>query len=114
MAVELARAKLLVANAALRAVDNLPPARFWDKALIPTLREEYEKTIESVEKEMQELEFDPDAVRDEEMRWTRRHLLLVEKQRIIEAFHEGHLRREPYEKLLADIDARLLKLETEL
>lgn len=42
------------------------------------------------------------------------HLLLVEKNRIMEAFHEGRLSQRVYEKLLADIDGRLLTLETEI
>jgi hypothetical protein len=44
----------------------------------------------------------------------RRHLLLVEKRRVIETFHEGRMDHEIDEKLLGDIDARLLKVETEL
>jgi hypothetical protein len=42
----------------------------------------------------------------------RRHLLLVDKGVGIDAFHRGHLSQAVQEKLLADIDARLLRLES--
>jgi hypothetical protein len=44
--------------------------------------------------------------------WTRRHLLLVEKSVVIEAFHRGLLNQAVQEKLLAEIDAQLLGLES--
>jgi hypothetical protein len=55
-----------------------------------------------------------DQLMDQESRWARRHLLLVEKNRIIDAFQEGRLSQHVYEKLLADIDARLLAVETQI
>jgi hypothetical protein len=42
----------------------------------------------------------------------RRHLLLVEKGVVSDAFHQGVLSRAVHEKLLADMDARLLRLES--
>jgi hypothetical protein len=39
-------------------------------------------------------------------------LLLVEKGVAIDAFHRGHLSQAVQEKLLADIDAQLLRLES--
>jgi hypothetical protein len=44
--------------------------------------------------------------------WARRHLLLTEKSHVIDAFRQGLLDQTVYEKLLADIDARLLRLES--
>jgi hypothetical protein len=42
----------------------------------------------------------------------RRHLLLVEKGAVIDAFHQGVLSQTVQEKLLADIDTQLLRLES--
>ena len=50
--------------------------------------------------------------RKEEMTWARRHLIRVEKQEIIDAYHRGLFSQDAYERLLADIDARLLQLES--
>ena len=41
------------------------------------------------------------------------HLLLVEKGVVIDAFHRGHVSQGIQEKLLGDIDAQLLRLESE-
>jgi hypothetical protein len=80
----------------------------------PTLRREYEDMIQAIEQEKQDNNHENTELQDEEMRWARRHLLLVEKQRIIESFHEGRLSQKVYDQLLADLDARLLSVETEL
>jgi hypothetical protein len=59
------------------------------------------------------LEFaDRTAIVAQESRWARRHLLLTEKNHVIDAFRQGLLDQAVYEKLLADIDARLLRLES--
>jgi hypothetical protein len=49
----------------------------------------------------------------EESQWARRHLLLEEKNHVIDSYRQGVLSQEIYEKLLADIDARLLQLESD-
>ena len=49
----------------------------------------------------------------EEAHWARRHLLLVEKGVVTDAFHHGGLSQNVLEKLLADIDAQLLHLESQ-
>lgn len=56
---------------------------------------------------------DPIAVvAAQESQWARRHLLLTEKNHVIDSYRQGVLTQEVYEKLLADIDARLLRLES--
>jgi hypothetical protein len=42
-----------------------------------------------------------------------RHLLSVEKRTVIDSFHRGLHSQAVQEKLLADIDTRLLRLESE-
>ena len=91
-----------------------PAAACDNSPIVTTLREEYEKEITSIEHDMQESEQNFDQIMDQEMRWARRHLLLVEKNRIIDNYQAGRLGQPVYEKLLADIDARLLEVETEL
>jgi hypothetical protein len=59
------------------------------------------------------LELDRTAIVIQESRWARRHLLLTEKNHVIDAFRQGLLDQPVYEKLLADIDARLLRLESD-
>ena len=59
------------------------------------------------------LELDRTAIVAQESRWARRHLFFTEKNHVIDAFRQGLLDQAVYEKLLADIDARLLRLESD-
>lgn len=110
-AAELARGRLMAAYAGLEAIDRLAHGL---SSAVPTLRKEYEETINSIEQGLGEMQPGHDQLMAQEMRWARRHLLLVEKNRIIDAFQDGRLSQRAYEKLVADIDARLLRVETEL
>ena len=110
-AAELAQGRLLAAYAGLEALDHMAHGL---GTVVPALRQEYEERVESVKQDLEEMQPDLDQIADREMRWARRHLLLVEKNRVIDAFQEGRLSQRVYENLLADIDARLLKVETEM
>lgn len=109
---ELARGKLQAANAALAELDHMSSARFKHANVISALREEYEHRIRRQESRIAELHLDDRQLHGEEMQWARRHLLVVEKKQVIDAFHRGVLNQDAYEKLLADIDARLLRVES--
>ena len=113
-AMEIARGRLMAAYAGLEALDRLASGRLRNSPIVTTLREEYEKEINEIEHDMQESEQNFNQIVDQEMRWARRHLLLVEKNRIIDNYQAGRLGQPVYEKLMADIDARLLAVETEL
>jgi hypothetical protein len=47
------------------------------------------------------------------MQQARRQLLLVERKHLLEAFHQRMLSQRVHERLLEDVDARLLQLETD-
>jgi hypothetical protein len=76
------------------------------------LKDEYEKRIAAEQRQIGELELDREVIATQESEWARRHLLLTEKNHVIESFRQGVLDQEVYDKLLADIDARLLRLES--
>jgi CPA1 family monovalent cation:H+ antiporter len=109
--VEFARGRLLAAYAGLEALDRMT---FGISTAVPQLREEYKEKIKNIEQDIGKMEPNLDQLKDQEARWARRQLLLVEKNRIIDAFQEGRLSQQVYEELLADIDARLLSVETEI
>ena len=113
-AIELAQGRLMAAYAGLEALDQMAGSRVRSLTVESALRKEYEEKIEAIEKDLGEMQPDRDQLRDREMRWARRHLLLEEKNRVINAFQEGRLSLRVYEQLLADIDALLLAVETEI
>jgi Na+:H+ antiporter len=111
VAVELEQGRLLAAYAGLEALDRMT---YGISTAVPQLREEYEEKIKNIEQDIGKLEPNLDQLKAQETRWARRQLLLAEKNRILDAFQEGRLSQQVYEKLLADIDARLLNVETEI
>jgi CPA1 family monovalent cation:H+ antiporter len=106
------RGMLQAADAALAELDAMTRARAVPRDVLDTVREEYEARIRDAEATLQEARPARHEVRREELRHTRRHLLQVEKERMIEGFRSGSMSQESYEQLLADVDARLVELES--
>jgi hypothetical protein len=85
---------------------------------MPALQEHWqlkpaqEELADSASKKNNKLHLERQQLHAEELQWARRHLLLVEKGVVIDAFHRGHLSQAVQEKLLGDIDAQLLRLES--
>ncbi len=109
---EFARGRLRAAKAALEELKELSGSRYADAKAFDRLRESYESTVEETQKTLRELHLDREDIQNEEARWALRRLLQVEKGEVIDALHRGMLNRDVYDKLLADIDARLLRLES--
>jgi CPA1 family monovalent cation:H+ antiporter len=109
---ELTRGKLQAAHAALEELDRMSHVHFTNPEVLAGLRREYEQKVERDSAALDELHLERQQLHAEELQWARRHLLLVEKGVVIDAFHRGHLSQTVQEKLLADIDAQLLRLES--
>jgi len=108
---DLARARAQIANATLEDLDHMAQAHFTDPELLGALRDEYQGRIESMRSEMRAVHGSEDSVREEELRRSRRRLLLAEKQHLIEAFHEGTIDPENYQILQSEIDERIVRLD---
>ena len=111
-AYEFARGKLQAASAALEELQRMSHVHFSRDDLRTQLQAEYTERIEQEQDQIGELELDRAAIAAQESQWARRHLLLTEKNHVAESFRQGVLNQEIYEKLLADIDARLFRLES--
>lgn len=111
-AYEFARGKLQAASAALEELGRMSYIHFSRDDMRAQLKDEYEKRIEEEQSRMGALELDRAAIAEQESQWIRRHLLLTEKSHVVDSFRQGMLGQEIHEQLLADIDARLLRLES--
>lgn len=111
-AYETSRARLQSARAALEEIDQMSRVYFTKPDLLAALRSEYEQQVEQDKAKLAELDLEKEQLYAEELRWARRRLLLVEKREVINAFHHGVVARDVYERLLADVDARLLRVES--
>ena len=112
-AYELTRGKLQAARAALEEIDKLSHFRFANPEVLADLRREYEQQIERDRAALDELHIERAQLHAEELQRTRRHLRSVEKGAVMDAFRSGLLSQAVQEKLLADLDAQVLRLESE-
>ena len=111
-AYELTRGKLQAAHAALEEIGRMSRVHFTNAEALASLRREYEQKAERESAALDEFHVERQQLHVEEVQWARRHLLLVEKGVVLDAFHQGVLSQTVQEKLLADIDAQLLRLES--
>lgn len=111
-AYEFARGKLQAAGAALAELDRMSHVHFSHDDVRAHLKNEYEKRVKDEQDYIGGLELDRGTIMAQESQWAHRHLLLTEKNHVIDSFQQGVLDQVIYEKLLADIDARLLRLES--
>ncbi len=109
---ETARGQLQAANAGMAEIERMARQRLAHPEVLDRLREEYQAQLNAASQRLDELHVERRGLREEELRRARRHLLLVEKTRIIEAFRRGALGREAQDRVLADIDARLFEVES--
>lgn len=111
-AYELTRGKLQAAHAGLEEIDRMSHVHFTTPEVLASLRREYEQKVECERAALEALHLERQQLHAEEVQWARRHLLLVEKGVVIDAFHHGLLSQAVQEQLLTDIDAQLLRLES--
>ena len=111
-AYELTRGKLQAAHTALEEIDQMSHVHFSNPEVLASLRREYEQKVERDSAALDELHLEKQQLHAEELQRARRHLQSVEKDAVIDAFHHGLISQAVQEKLLADIDAQLLRLES--
>jgi CPA1 family monovalent cation:H+ antiporter len=98
-------------RAVLAELDRIQPTSPILAEMVPSLRREYQERLDDAQEEIRRIHVSRAEIRREEEQRLRRHLILAEKQQLVEAFREGRIGREVYDELMADADARLLDLE---
>jgi CPA1 family monovalent cation:H+ antiporter len=111
-AYEFHRGSLQAASAALSELESMERHRYTDPDALAEVRADYEERVNDAQAKLHDLHLEREELQSEELHWVRRHLLLVEREQAISGFHEGVLSQDTYERLLSDIDARLLRLES--
>lgn len=110
---QLARVDGLAARAALQELDHLERMPTAASSLRDELRAEYESRVAAADHRARELYVADAAIAREEQRRLRRRLILVEKDRVLRAIHDGLSGEEAASELLALLDARLVDLHDE-
>ena len=110
-AYEVLRGRLQAAAAALGELDRMSARRAASRSVLEALRAEYEQQVQKAEQQLKELALSSEELQQQDGHRIRRHLLEVERDRVMEALRHGAMGHESVERLLADIDARRLALE---
>lgn len=108
---EVARGGLQAADAALAELAAMQSRRHAHPDVLGQLEEQYQARVQAAEEAMRGMHLERGELRDEEARRTARHLLLVEKEHVLDAYHRGVLSQEALENVLRDVDARLGELD---
>lgn len=106
------RGGLQAARAALDELERVVHTRYTSEAAAASLREHYRRRIAEEERRLRASHVDPRAFAAEDRRWLTRHLLMVEKQFVLDGYRSGAFGQDAYEGLLSDVDARLVALES--
>jgi len=106
------RGVLRAKTAALSALDQLQKDGAVHAESVAQVRAEYGQAIVEAEQRIKDMHLKADELRGEEQQAARRHMLVVEKDAILAAFRKGTLSQEVFDELLADVDARLLNLDS--
>ena len=112
-AYELHDARLLATDAALEEIERLARRRTTPPAVLDALREEYRAAAERARGELANLDTDRQQIREAELKRVRHQLLMVEKRALIDAHQQARIGDAAYESQAADVDARLLHLESD-
>jgi CPA1 family monovalent cation:H+ antiporter len=109
---EMARARRELATAALTEIEGLRHGHFVEPRALDAVQKEYQKRASEAEIQMEKVELDKDSRVREETAEVRRRLLLFERNQLMEARERGMMGDEAYNRLLADVDARLLECDS--
>jgi len=112
VAFEIRRGRIQAAEAALAEIDRLSHQNVATPKLLDDLREEYRRIRRSAEKELRALGVDYRPEERLDLREIRMRVLGIERDRVMQAYQRGELRTASRDTLLADIDRRLLRLES--
>jgi CPA1 family monovalent cation:H+ antiporter len=105
------RGQVRAARAALESLTEMSKHGGIAAETATTLRTQYEETIATADRRIAELHVEEAELRDAELLATRRQLLTVEKETLLDAGRRGLLESEAIEHLLRDVDARLFRLD---
>jgi len=110
---ELARARRQLAMGAVAEIGRLKRGHFVEPRALDAVEAEYQARASQADVELEAVKLDRKRLMHEETAEVRRRLLLFERNELMEARQRGMVGDEAYNRLLADIDARLLEYDSD-
>ena len=100
------------AQAALGALDRFGQEKLVSGGVIDALRARYESELLAAQAGIHDLRLEQSQLQAEERQRIERQVLAVEKEQLIASFKEGLIGQVAFERLVGDVDARILRIES--
>lgn len=110
---EVARTRLQLAADVLIEIARMRKSSVHDPAALDALEADYRQYMAKANAQLGETQIDPQFRYEEDLAQIQRRILHYEQAQLLEARRRGEISQEAYGRLLADIDARHIQLETE-
>ncbi len=109
---ELLKAKIAIIQNTIERLEELSQKRLIDPESFKELKNEYLKELETYTKKLGELKLKRADIANEEKKRVLRRALKEQKTKLLELYQNGTLSFDTYYKLLNEIDAKILEMET--
>ena len=94
-------------------LQDLYNRRFIRKEIADELINEFQSMLDEAKKKLENIKIDKEELKKAEMVKIKREVLLEQKSKLLDMYHNGVISFEVYEELSKDIDAKLLEIESE-
>lgn len=111
-AYDTARSDLHVADVALREIDQIQELHAAPPEVLDDFRKRYTERREAARHRIAELHVEQQNLRTEASRRVVRRLLHLEREELVDRLRQGIVRRDTFDRLIADVDARITRLES--
>jgi len=92
-------------------LDKLHKRRFLSQQSLESLKEEFQKKIDSLSNALDEIEIDKEVLVKEEVLKTKRRMLMEESRALLEMYQSGTVSLEVYKAVKHEFDSQLFELE---
>ncbi|MBN1571596.1 MAG: Na+/H+ antiporter [Deltaproteobacteria bacterium] len=107
------RGGLSAVGRVMEEIETMAKRKEISPSVYKRLREQYRKRSKTLEKGLSELHLEKDFLKEEELISVRRHLLMVEKDAVKDAYGQGLISDEAMRELTKEVDAKLTMMEGE-
>ncbi len=111
MQYELARTQAMLAQSVLDEIEHLQHHHIASHETLQKVAKEYQALKDEAEEILQHNKPQLDLLTTEESLRLQRYLINLQKNRLLEAYHKGSISHDIFEKLNADLDAKLLEID---
>jgi CPA1 family monovalent cation:H+ antiporter len=111
-AYDTARSDLHVADTALHEIDAIRDLHVAPPDVLDEFRRRYQERREAARRRIAELHVEQKTLRVDASRRVVRRLLHLEREELVDRLRQGIVRRDTFDRLIADVDARITRLES--